>query len=376
MAENVNKESNPLPTEGNETDFPPLPKRARPQALAVRTTPTIISSRVRQSSRLIQDSEKKKEMVEEDISHSSFIAINTVGPYSTNQTPSPYKRKMGSTKRSKASDIVQENVTQPNSDTFFAASSEFRLVSPMKKSKMMCYREPPLLKSLDSDTLGFLSGHPSFSDSILSDGENSQSTISPSTSTPAYENNNLGSLSDFIQQYSGTTLNSLPSDVDSPSRDAPGLLAGVHAISPLALPSSSTELSQASLAKSAQPAKSTVQCNPADATGSDNGENLSLPTSKKDIVATVATQSSAILSSEKSPQILSESKDDPSAAKFTLSVYSPERALNHSLSTSDREIYEAGQPIDIKKRVCKKNPGHKSFYLPSELKVSSLKHVR
>ncbi|GFS11124.1 hypothetical protein ElyMa_001339600 [Elysia marginata] len=361
MDKDASKVSDPPPFEENQAEFPPLPKRKqRPQILAVKTTSPKMRGKTKESKLLDCDGSIKNKTLQED---SSGI----------NQASTPTKRKIGATKRPKENCTERGNNALLDADASSDLSSRLQAESSVKRSKLMCYRDPPMLKSLDSETFNFLSA----SESFLSDGEQSTPTISPSTSTPAYENNNLGSLTDFIQQYSGTSLNSLPIDYDSPSHEVCSVKPNSNAISPLALPSSSSAVSVR-----AEPSLVTTSQGQCDKSCSSNlvpnpdlnktPTGISKATSKSQTVLPLKSStptfnplnSSKDLSGNLSTSVNDKRRDSQS--------HICDCADDHYLSTPVVGLFEAGHLMDIKNRTCSKNPGHHAFHLPSGLKVKDL----
>ena len=360
MSEDPNKEIKDPPVEENKTDFPPLPIRVQPQTLAVKVDSTMVPNKVGEANCLQQDTFKKKEILGRD----SLCLCKAV---------SPNKRKMGASKRFK-----EGTFTQYDNDTFIGVSSKYPSGSPMKKSKKMCYREPTLLKSLDSEVFNFLSsGSSSLGDSFPSDGESSSPIISPSTSIPVYKNNNLESLTEFIQQYSGTTLDSftLPAD-DKLSPEVTNAKPLPRVISPLALPSSSTEALLPVKSEPSQPLRSSVQYERDHHNNLANNQDLSSYSTctiqtnyKEKIIAQTSSDLQTFSLADHSKCLSENSMKYPNKNKSMDSgMY--DSVFDNWRLTSGGELYEGGAPGDLKSWSCKKNPGHHLFHLPSELKVS------
>lgn len=362
-------QSDSPPVSLDDRDFPPLPTRKRPKALAVPTTSSKVQSNLKSSRLAAYDADKKNKSTQ------NGSVINTHNQSST-------KRKMEATKGSNENDATNDkngahlqgwDAAYPN------ISKEQGSISPVKKSKLMCYRDPPTLKSLDSDTLSsWLAQSSCASESFISDGEQSTPTISPSTSTPMYENNNLGSLNDFIQQYNGTTLNSLPIDFDSSSQEAPGTCIpnGSNIVSSVDVPKSprSGASDKKSFATST-PLVENFNNNPEIEVVANQGITQT-PNSKwaKQKIEQVASKSI-----KSTPLILhtsSSSKPKSESLKGLKNHNGGDQPVcgcvgDHSL-TPVVGLYESGKHKDIKSKACMKNPGHDGFHLPSDLKVKDL----
>ncbi|GFN78387.1 hypothetical protein PoB_000489300 [Plakobranchus ocellatus] len=331
MASPSNEGFDPLLNRKDDSDFPPLPVRKRPQTLAVKPASRGMLKKVKVSSRLKQTDNKKKNS-QKQTSSSSFTLLTQTEL----QRASPTKRK-----------IERDFTEVPSSNAFHDVSSDGDSVSQTEKSKKMCYREPALLKSLDSDTFSFSLDQ----SKTFTDEEHSTPTDSPVFSTSAYKNN-LGSLTDIIQQCSSANLNSL-TDCDS-------LICNTSKsnASPLISPSSLSSSNKYSLcSEKAQP---------------------KVPPQERPLESSSKTLQKTTKASKNLPSTISHLQRGNRAQNVDVCKF-PDRhicncAIDNQPSTAGSAISDAGKNSskDIKSKACHKNPGHEHFHLPSELKVQDL----